>query len=432
MKIISLQAENIKKLVAVEIRPDGNLVPITGGNGNGKTSVLDAIWWAFTGARNIQAQPIRRGAESARIVVDIGQFLITRTFNLQEDGSYTTGIKVVEDGAKVNKPQDVLNAIIGDLAFDPLEFMRRRPEDQFDLARAFVPDIDFVALARADKADYEARTTENRKAKEMRAQAEGITLPAGKLPRRVDLAALETKLGEASTHNVDIERRKQVREQAKVNAYSIRARAEELRAEAQKLLTQAQEHEAEAVAIDQRLADAEALPDPIDVAQVTADLAAGRTSNATLDQAARKAQLNTEAQAHEDESKRLTKAIDDREAGKQAAIAAAKMPVPGLSFGDGVVLLDGLPFDQASDAQQLQAAVAIAAEMNPRLRVIRIRDGSLLDADAMTWLKHFADDKDMQIWVERVGSNGGMGFEIEAGRLKSDDEAEAEPDEVFG
>jgi len=33
MKILSLQAENIKKLTVVEIKPDGNLVWITGKNG---------------------------------------------------------------------------------------------------------------------------------------------------------------------------------------------------------------------------------------------------------------------------------------------------------------------------------------------------------------------------------------------------------------
>ena len=36
MKIITLTAENIKKLVAVEIKPDGSLVQITGKNGQGK------------------------------------------------------------------------------------------------------------------------------------------------------------------------------------------------------------------------------------------------------------------------------------------------------------------------------------------------------------------------------------------------------------
>lgn len=49
MKIVQLTAENVKRLTAVSIAPDGNLVQITGRNGQGKTSVLDAIWWALAG-----------------------------------------------------------------------------------------------------------------------------------------------------------------------------------------------------------------------------------------------------------------------------------------------------------------------------------------------------------------------------------------------
>ncbi len=58
MQIISLQAENIKRLTAVEIKPDGALVQITGRNGAGKSSVLDAIWWALSSARHIQSGPV--------------------------------------------------------------------------------------------------------------------------------------------------------------------------------------------------------------------------------------------------------------------------------------------------------------------------------------------------------------------------------------
>lgn len=42
--IISLTVENIKKIKAVTIRPTGNVVEITGRNGQGKSTVLDAIW----------------------------------------------------------------------------------------------------------------------------------------------------------------------------------------------------------------------------------------------------------------------------------------------------------------------------------------------------------------------------------------------------
>ncbi len=78
MKVISFQAENIKKLVAVEIKPEGNLVEITGKNGQGKTSILDAIWWALDGNKVIQSKPVREGSEAGFIRLDLGDYVVTK------------------------------------------------------------------------------------------------------------------------------------------------------------------------------------------------------------------------------------------------------------------------------------------------------------------------------------------------------------------
>ena len=43
LRIISLEAENVKRLKAVRIRPDKTVVMIEGKNEAGKSSVLDAI-----------------------------------------------------------------------------------------------------------------------------------------------------------------------------------------------------------------------------------------------------------------------------------------------------------------------------------------------------------------------------------------------------
>ena len=51
MKILTLTAENFMRLAAVEITPDGNMVQITGRNGMGKSSVLNAIWAAIERAK---------------------------------------------------------------------------------------------------------------------------------------------------------------------------------------------------------------------------------------------------------------------------------------------------------------------------------------------------------------------------------------------
>ena len=54
-----------------------------------------------------------------------------------------------------------------------------------------------------------------------------------------------------------------------------------------------------------------------------------------------------------------------RKAEIQKEIEKADMPVFGLTLGDGTVTLDGVPFDQASDAEQLRTSCAIAMRGEP-------------------------------------------------------------------
>jgi len=118
--------------------------------------------------------------------------------------------------------------------------------------------------------------------------------------------------------------------------------------------------------------------------------------------------------------------MEARTKSKQEAIAAAKMPVEGITFADGAILLNGVPFDQASDAEQLRASVAVAMAGEPRLKVLRIREGSLLDVDGLKLVSQMAEAKGWQVWLERVGDNG-TGFVIEDGQVRSTPPKQEEP-----
>jgi hypothetical protein len=109
--------------------------------------------------------------------------------------------------------------------------------------------------------------------------------------------------------------------------------------------------------------------------------------------------------------------MDERTKTKTAAIAAAKMPIEGLALEGGRVLFKGIPLDQASSAEQLRVSTAIAMSSNPELRVIRIKDGSLLDPDGMTMLKGMAKENDFQIWIERVADSDPIAIVIEDGNV---------------
>jgi DNA repair exonuclease SbcCD ATPase subunit len=101
MKIIKLTAENVMKLSAVEIVPKDNLVLVTGENGAGKSSVLDSIVMALCGKSAIPAEPIKKGANKGKIVVELEMYRIERSFTPGNSYLKIEGV----DGSVVKSPQ---------------------------------------------------------------------------------------------------------------------------------------------------------------------------------------------------------------------------------------------------------------------------------------------------------------------------------------
>jgi hypothetical protein len=473
MKIVSLTSENVKRLKAVRITPKGNMVQITGRNGQGKSSVLDSIWFCLAGSGVIQSAPIRKGQERAQIRLDLGDLVVTRTFRRStepgkaETTDFTTKIIVeTKDGGLLRSPQAVLDGLLGTLTFDPLAFSRMKPKDQFDALRQFVPGIDFEKVDAQNRADFSRRTEANRTASEARAAASMIMVPDGTPAEGVDENALIKDLQEAGEKNAGEAQRATNRANAVTRVAEFRkSGADALAAIAAKVAAEEQQCDADMVEMDRQLrelrdrmearrvssadriikirtaAEAEnstklteahalqsridAAPpmEEIDTAPLMAKIEKARKTNEAVRRAEERAKHHSVATRYETEAQDLTDKIDARNKAKRDAISAAKMPVPGLDFGDGVVLLNGVPFEQASDAERLRTSVAIGMASNPKLRVIRIRDGSLLDEDAMTLLAQMADERDFQVWVERVDSSGAVGFVLEDGEVR---EAEQE------
>ncbi|MBY0260239.1 hypothetical protein, partial [Methylobacterium sp.] len=253
-----------------------------------------------------------------------------------------------------------------------------------------------------------------------------IEVPAGTPAERIDDAALVAKLEEAGEFNTDLERRRIRREQAEdevaaqeVSIETLRARAKQLRHDADEADAEADKINARMVVTRGKLADAAALPEPIDTLDLRERIAEAGRTNTAVAQREQRVRIEAQVQAAETEAAALTKAIEQRANEKREAIAKAHLPVPGIGFGEDEILLNEVPFDQASSAEQLRTSVAIAIAANPKLRVIRIQDGSLLDEDAMRILAEMAETSDYQVWIERVGAGSAVGIVIEDGSIAS-------------
>lgn len=431
LRIISVQVENLLRVVAVYIEPNGKLIELSGRNRQGKSSTLESIWMALGGEKAIPAMPIHDGADGGFVVVTLGDddgisIKVTRKFRVKEGGGHTTSLVVENaDGARFQKPQEILNGLLGALSYDPLDFIRMTAKEQFETVRQLVPGIDFDAIDRANKADYDKRTEINRSAKQYRAQAAGITVPDGAAGEPIDQSALVEQMESAAAHNAELEKRRARREQAAADikrqdavAASYRANAVELRRQADVEDAKAADHEASVADLRAKFAEAPKLPEAIDISNVRAAIEAAREHNAVVERVSRRNEIIADAEVAEAEADALTKAMEKRETQKRKAVAEAKLPVQGISFGDGVVLFEGFPISQASSAQQIRVSTALAAALNPRLRFVRVKDASLLDDESWAALAEMAEELDLQVFAETVNSSRPTAVVIEDGRVK--------------
>lgn len=421
MKIVRFTAENFKRLQLVEIMPDGSLVQITGRNGQGKTSVLDAIWVALCGLDHAPQQPIRTGQSEARITLDLGDLVVTRVFR---EGKTSTIRVEGKDGAKIASPQAALDKIIGSLAFDPLAFSRMDAKSQFNTLRRFVPEFDFDKADALNAADYDKRTNVNRRLKDVEALV-ASTKPTAAVPPRSDVQKLIADLEDAGKFNTDIETRKAKRAEV-ANKIALLKRSsdgelatiKEHQAAIEACQARFQSMQDESAREQARLDTAPPLPEPKDTASIRALIDSATEINKRVDQHEAHLGHVESASKLREEAATLTAEIDKRQVAKVAAVKAAKLPVDGLAFGDGFVMMAGVPFSQASDAEQLRASIAMAMAMNPTLKVIRVRDGSLLDDESLRLLAEMATTHDYQVWIERVDGSGKVGFVLEDGFIK--------------
>jgi DNA repair exonuclease SbcCD ATPase subunit len=422
MKILRFEAANIKKLKVVEIRPDGHIVEITGPNGSGKSSVLDAIFYALAGAKDIPSQPIRRGQLKAHVTLELGEVTVTRKFS-KDTG--TSLVAEAKNGARFPTPQRLLDEMLGKLTFDPLEFSRMDPKKQLEQIRSMVKlDVDLDKLDADNRNDFEKRTELNREIKSLDAQGFGFTFPEDTPDEEIDISKLAGELEAAGRQNSAIERARSDRSAFEQTIKARTSHAHESRLQAERLRRQAEEcDDAAEEDIAKNLTDTKTLeemkiPDPVNTTELRELIDSARQINASVQKKKQQAAIFAQAKKKRDAADALTEAMAARTTAKNKAVAAAKMPIEGLSFGEGEVVYNELPFDQASSAEQLRVSVAVAMAANPKLKVLRIQDGSLLDESSMKLLAKMAAAEDYQIWIERVDTSGKVGVVMEDGAVK--------------
>lgn len=300
MKTTLIKIKNI--LGIQDLTLNGASVELTGTNGTGKSSVLDAIRYALTNSAGRDVI-IRKGASEAELLLetDTGLHILRKKRNDSSDYK-----QIRESGKDVPSPETFLRDIFTPLQLDPVAFTQMPKAEQnriildlieFDWDLNWIrdqfgeipPGVDYqqnilqvLAQIQAENGAYfQARQEINRDIRSKKAIAEDIAkdIPAGYQAERweeYDTGAKYKRLAEIQTHNNNIQRAKTFRDsyQNKLRGLeanrdiAINTERQAMTAEREGLQKSIERMKAEIKAAEDKLAGLDArLEDKIKVAQ---------------------------------------------------------------------------------------------------------------------------------------------------------------------
>jgi chromosome segregation ATPase len=422
MKITAVEVHNFKRIKDIRIAPDADraLILIGGKNAQGKSSLIDALTAALGGAKALPTDAVRHGAEGAQVIVELDDGMVV-TRRITPTGEST--LEVRDKLGSVKAPQAALDKLIAGRFLDPLAFLALPAKQQRGALMAVIPDAKRIEELDTKRARaFDRRTEVGRDL--AKAEGELARLSVAEVGTFFDVAALTAEMRAMQEVQregdkiamVQSDRASRVaREFTARNA--IAAKIEETRKETLRLemeLAAANEvldiARDNAKAVEDQLAAAAAKWQSMAPRRIELEAAINASEKTNREYYAAKAtadrRVETEATVQKLQSERtdLTKVLGVIDERKASILAAAALPVPGLSVTDDGVTLNDVPLAQASGAERLRVALALAIAAAPALDDIWVRDAALLDDDSVQLVAEHAAAAGKRVWLERVGT----------------------------
>jgi len=426
LTIVELTARNVLNLRAVRITPDKKVVVLTGKNGAGKSNILDIIQALLEGLK--LKMPILSGEEKAVATLDLGSIKIRKRWTPK--GEALEVFEILPDGNKrsFSSPQTFLNELTGKMV-DPMKLLLMLNDDKkkFHETLSKLVGLDFADLKEEESLVREERKKVNDRIRAAIAQLKEMTAPAPETPdeeitfkeklnnlnRLREKRAIFEKVSDGKRRLIDLVEAKNK------NRELMEKEIEEIK---KKIVMETQE-------IDDIKTKIEAIvfPDEISASQILdaeKEIETLEETNAKIRHAIRYRRAVKEAEKYKDESEKLTQKLERIEQDKQTRVAQCTFPVEGLSLTEDEVFYNGKPIDVASDGQKIIIFTKMAMALSPDIKVLVIRDGSLLDSDNFRAICSLAESEGYEIWVEKVDESGQIGIFIENGEIISFDGVE--------
>lgn len=399
-KLIKIQAKGWGILSALVYEIKGDRTVVCGGNGDGKSTMLDVIPVALTGklvnpvtgsSSNpkdmVNWESDRKWAELMIYVMGEDGRKVEVLRKVKADGSSTVTCKV--DGKKMPFPKEFLSKIASSpKSFDPTFLSRMRGQDRINEAKNLL-GINTIEEENEYQRIFEERTVINREIRNAKSRIEDFD--ESEIDSYPDQLPDAPRTAESYTTKID--RAKKIDEEIKQLAkklYELKKEREEI-GDVELLKKKAEDATKEVAQFRERQRQY-TIKQNWKVYKSDLDSAESKLEECELKLEAAKIKIKRK-------------------------ILKADIP-DNLEIGKDDIVYNGIPFSKLSTGEQLKVASMIIKRSNNNLSLMIIRDASLLDNKGLTELFKFAQSLECHIMVEIVGSvSGNDSLEFQAGKI---------------
>ena len=409
MKINKLEIENVKRVRALTLEPAQDGLTVIGGkNGQGKTSVLDAIAWALGGEKYRPANAAREGSViPPNLRVELSNGII-----VERKGKNSALTVTDPQGDKAG--QQLLDAFVEKLALDLPRFLQQTNKEKADtLLKIIGVEAQLTKLRAQEQKLYNQRHAVGQIADQKEKYAQEMPAFPGAPEDLVSVSELIQRQQAILARNGENQQKRRRLAQYQEEVQRLTQQMQELAVK----LEEAKKNRDIAATSAQDLTDGSTAELEVNIQRVEE---INLQVRANMD----KERAIEEAQAHRTNYNELSNELDKTRQATLDLLAGADLPLPELSVNDaGELTYKGFTWGDMSSAEQLQVATAIVRKLNPACEFVLIDKIEQMDVDTMKEFGAWMEKEGLQAICTRVSTGSECQIIIEDGMAQGTDQA---------
>lgn len=417
IKINKLEIENVKRVKATKFDPaDRGLTVIGGKNGQGKTSVLDAIAWALGGDRYRPSHAERDGS----VLPPYIHVVMSNGLVVERKGK-NSDLKVMDPNGNKGG-QQLLNEFVEELALNLPKFMQSNSREKADTLLKIIGVGDQLRTLELQEQElYNKRHAIGQIADQKEKFAKEMTYYPDAPKEPISAIELIHQQQDILARNGSNQQYRNNLVQLQTEYAGVESRIADL---TEKLKEQQDKKTALLESISAASKTVAELRDEstaeIEQSINTIELT-NRQVRANLD----KDKAEEDALQYKNQYDALSKELDDVRQAKTNLLQGADLPLPGLSVADGELLYNGYRWDGMSGADQLKVATAIVRKLNPKCGFVLLDKLEQMDMDTLREFGEWLEKEGLQAIATRVSTGDECSIILSDGYAISPNEEDA-------